>query len=230
MNIVTLCDIYCKTANDVTDPYQYLDSGLYVHFTETPQHFGINPGRHKSISLTGGPNGVYAYEWTKDMLNGKMTVFTHRPFLVLFRPLHPDKILDIATYSEQQLKTDLEKLRSHVEPLLIDTAIKRLDKYLGKFDIFRKTLSNAFGTPGGKLYYVISKLIEHELIDPEAPIPYDTPGVVSTSYANKIFKLLGYTGFTDRYGVLHTSEPNQTVFFDPSQLQVIGTFNNPLAR
>ena len=232
MDLIKLCNLYYKLCTaQKSDALQYLDQGLYAHFSDTPHHFGINPNRHKQLQLTGGPNGIYAYEWKRDMLGGQMKFAVNRVSVVLFYPTNPDKILDIDKYSDADFQQDLVRLRSLVEPLLVETALKRHDKYTGKFDKLKATLSSAFSLPAGKLYYIISKLEDRDLFDPEEDIiSYHSPGTYNPEYAKKVFQLLGYTGFTDRHGVIQTSEPYQTVFFDPSELKVIGAFQNPLGK
>ncbi len=236
MNLIKKCHIYyLMSQGNSQDLMDYLDTGCYVHFTNNPSVIGVNPRRDPINS--GGPNGIYTYEWNSRLLNsGKLIFAKDRSHAALFAPLDTSTILDVAAYTEQDFERDLQKIRGSLESLmvdepLLDKALKARDKFLGKFDSFRRTLSDNYDTPAGKLYYVIGRLISREKIDPEDPINYsDGMRLNDAALVTQILTQLGYTGFTDRYGMIYSSEPEQTVFFSMNSLRTVGVFENQLLR
>lgn len=224
MDLIAKIEHYYKLCLASENSLDYLDKGFYAHWTNNPSLFGIN--KNRDLKLSGGPNGLYAYEWTSEMFNGgHMKFATDRNYVTLFSV--SGKVLDAKSYSEQDFQNDLKSLIPLVEPLLLEKAQNQREKRLLKVDKFKGTLSDVYDLPIGKLYYVLSKLEKKELIDPEAPINYAYPGVANINYMSELFQALGYVGFTDIHGLIFGTEPRQTVFFDMNAINVFKTFTSP---
>lgn len=167
---------------------------------------GINP---KSQFST--PNGIYCYpiEHIINVFKNESSDFaTDRPFAYVIQSI--GNLLIAPDYTEENLATDRAKL----ERLSTE---EKMNHYV----------NNALvDTPAGKLWAITRGIAMEQGRTKERV----SRGVINLhpNKWNKIFRDLGYSGFSDIKGerIIHDNEPTQCVFFARNAFKVLETIVN----
>jgi hypothetical protein len=179
--------------------------GRFVHFSNEPE---LKPEIRRLV-VTGGPRGLYTYKIERD---ARYPFAADRPYAHVLRGIGRE--LDAGTYTESDLERDLAKLRRIVDLAPAERALARQaakpQRMLG--DVYVQV-------PAGRLYYLITRQQQHP--DPEDPPQWSNGhSVADPAYATELFRALGYDYVTDRFGMIYSSEPTQTVFLHPGAFKV----------
>ena len=206
------------SAYEEIKPYSKLED-YYISFTAIDK-LGQNP---QSIWKT--PAGIYGFQikqtWkeynveeTKDFSGYPFA--QDEPYIWIFKPKNPDKVLECSKYTEKQLNKDLEKLSSIFGSKLIDKVHDEINNTLniGTDD------TKANYTSGG-MYADIIWRITRNLAN-------------NNIYKwNSIFSQLGYEGISDKKGlkIIHPNEPIQGIIFNRKDLIVVKEiYNKPFIK
>lgn len=181
------------------------DPFVFVTFSTIPK-LGINPKNDFDT-----PTGIYGYPLYGGIDSGKISVFaTDRPYALVFRPTNPDKILNFATYTEEDYNKDIIKLKNYFTGFPNDS-------------IYHNAKSNAYQQDKP------SSWIWNTLKDLSDTIKMDREHKTSSQFQwNQImYNILGYEGAYDSAGesIIHENEPFQAVFFRTNTVELIELIN-----
>lgn len=178
------------------------DDSIFISFTEL-EKIGINP---RSTYAT--PNGIYCYklnDYIEEIFDQGITMAIPYaydvPYINVLKQTKP--LLDIATYSKQDLENDIVKL----------------SKVYGiEDDILLKSLSQvSYKTNYKYLNFIMTKIISNVGLDDEF---YGT-------HKSSMLRKLGYYGLYDGgLGAIHSAEPKQAVFFTNDSYKLIERIKN----
>jgi uncharacterized protein YjbI with pentapeptide repeats len=177
--------------------------GLFVHFSNYPK---ISLFLRNKFST---PIGFYAYALDKAKINSFATERTHA---IIFKPKPQAKILDLQSYTEQQLQADvLSLLRSGYNPSKIDQA--------------GATAKNK--TPGVRLWNITRILAGVD--QPETdPLTLPERGGGPTGKWTMLLTNLGYDGVFDNGESIIGVEPSQAIFFNTTIVDVVDIIDKPV--
>jgi hypothetical protein len=179
--------------------------GRFVHFSNSPT---LELEIRRAV-VTGGPRGLYTY---KIEPRTRYTLALDRPYAHILRGVGRE--LDTGTYTQKDLERDLGKLRRIVDLAPAEKALERQATKLNSM-LDRRYVD----VPAGRLYYLIGRQLRKP--DPEDPPQWSNgASVEDPAYTSELFRQLGYDYFTDRFGIIWSSEPDQTVFFHAGAFQV----------
>ena len=177
----------------------------FVTFSNIPK-LGLNP---KNAFDT--PTGIYGYPLFGGVDSGKISNFaTERPYAIVFRPVNPDKILDLARYTQEDYNKDVVKLKNYFTGLPND-------------DIYHNAKSNAYqqDKPSSWMWNTLKALSDTVKMDREQKTS-------SQFQWNQIMhNVLGYEGVYDSAGegIIHHNEPFQAVFFRTNVVELVEMIN-----
>ena len=156
------------------------------------------------------PNGIYCYplstKMTIDLIGNNLPYKTRAPLVHVFL-VDWDRVLDFGRYTTADLKRDISILQkaypkekvSHSSGIVRPFVSLEMAEKLYKKSPFQK--SQAKYVPGARLW-----AMTHDL-------KKDT-----NDWARILSRVLGYDGAIDPgYGIIHSNEPNQAVFFPQSR-------------
>lgn len=162
--------------------------GYFVHFTDYESPWVYPDNKFDT------PTGFYCYP-----LNFKKIgdFATGQRYIIICKPKSSARILQLRTYSEDQYKEDLEKIKNIDE--------KRFDDLVtsGKLNSWEKKAD--IQTPGG-IFWNVTRMYANEKVG---------------RWAMLLFRALGYDGVEDNRGIIHASELHQVVFFNTTKLDII---------
>ncbi len=172
---------------------------------------GINPQ-----FKYGNPVGVYCYQLSpaifEQLKNNKLPFVANQPYINVITVTDP--VLYIENYTEQSYQNDKE---------IVKKEFKGTEEKWEKFiDDCENGGTNHFAdTPFGKLWYLTREFARRT----------DKSSKQAVVIAwRKILITLGYPNIADPgRGIIHPSEPEQSLLMDVSQIKVVKTFLNPYA-
>jgi uncharacterized protein YjbI with pentapeptide repeats len=178
--------------------------GYYVHFSSVPR-IGLFI-RNKF----GTPIGFYSYPLNK----AKISSFaTDREYAIVFKPKPEARLLDIGSYTEEDLERDLVKLQGlgFSREKMLDSARKARHQI-----------------PGGQLWNITREASQADQYKKYLGTIQDddsrnlTRGGGPTGTWTTLLKRLGYDGVVDDgFGIIHGAEPSQAVFFSTTKLELV---------
>ena len=209
----------------------------YVHFSNVPR------ANLYTINRFDTPIGFYAYPLDFD----KMKDFAvDRPYAIVFKIKQEAKLLDLKKYSTNQYTSDLAKLKTKYK--ISDEEIKSWEKGARNpttagilWNVTRRlsigdipnTVTEAYNAPNSTAEprvrktlstteqekrdkYVSKVLGSYQPIDPD-----DRGGGQTGKWTMILNKILGYDGVIDDcLGIIHYSEPCQSVIFNTSMIEI----------
>lgn len=177
--------------------------GLFVHFSNYPK---ISLFLRNKFST---PIGFYAYALNKAQIN---SFATERTYAIIFKLKPEAKILDLQTYTEQQLQADiLSLIAMGYDRAKIDGAIATAKKK----------------TPGVMLWNITRILSGVD--QPETdPLTLPERGGGPTGKWTILLTRLGYDGVFDAGDSIIGKEPSQAVFFKTAVVDVIDIIEKPV--
>ena len=167
---------------------------------------GINPR-----SMWETPVGIYAYPIDYVLQHGA-EFGTRRAYAYVVQAVDMGRILDLSTYSKNDLANDLKKL----ERIALDNGVTE-----SSFD-FMTDVCRRY--PSGKQIWMLTKTLAGRIAgdknenpdDPDAPLK----NAKATAQWNKLFRSIGYVGVVDRgHSIIHENEPTQAVFFSKAAIR-----------
>jgi hypothetical protein len=172
----------------------------YLTFTEIPK-FGANPQ-----SKWNTPLGICAYPISYVIgVNGNVPFASEQPYIFVFESKSSSNFLDLSEENEDD-EEDQENIKRGVELILPGHSVYDNGYYTYKM-------------MWHEMYNAIHRYIT-KTTDGYYP-PGDRTGPYST-LARRILMTAGYDGVIDPgYGIIHPSEPTQSIFFNIKKLNVI---------
>jgi hypothetical protein len=181
----------------IVDSYKNEADSIFVTYTNVDK-FGANPN-----SPYDTPLGICAYP-IEYVIDREMEV----PFGGSRPYVHVFKIKDMSTIWNLSDTDDFISIK------------QKLPHGIGKGS------THGIGkgsTHGGDLYRAIKQHITNLIISGDLPAGLRTMGIE----LRKILRKIGVSGIIDRgFGILHHNEPNQGIFFDIANLQIIKQIDN----
>lgn len=172
---------------------------------------GINP----KFSY-GNPVGIYCYQLSPaifaQLKNNKLPFVANQPYINVITVTDP--ILYIENYTEQSYQKDKE---------LVKKEFKGSEEKWERFvDDCEKGGTNRYSdTPFGKLWYLTREFARRTDKSSQQAV------VIAW---RKILITLGYPNIADPgEGIIHPSEPEQSLLMDVPQIKIVKTFLNPYA-
>jgi len=171
---------------------------------------GINP----QFSY-GNPVGIYCYQLSPDIFEQLKTntlpFVGDKPYINVITS--SGKLLYIEGYSMPSYENDIEVLRNEFKG--------SKDEWLGLLDQTTDiNLNRNTRSPFGRLWFLTNLLADRQTKD----------GGKRVAAWRKILMMLGYSGIVDPgLGIIHPSEPEQSLLMDVSEIKVVTTFLNPYA-
>jgi len=174
------------------------DKNLFVHFSDYPRMGLYLKNQYKT------PIGFYAYFLDRKKM---MRFATSRPYAVVIRPKPTARLLDFMTYSAENLKQDVEKLAAWgFSQKAIEYA--------------RRGARDNQNLHGSMIWNITRLLAGADSADPD--FQKDRGGGPTGKWSYILWKVLGYDGVVDDgFQIIHHLEPNQAVFFNTAQVEVV---------
>lgn len=233
--ILRLASIYAKMASSIEYDEERSERKLesqkslqeYLNDSSLHFHYAFTDNVHKELRVimhprnSSSPIGVYTYD-AGMMKSGYDTFGNERPYIYVLRP--KVELLDLASVTQSQVNDFKAKIAS----LVGNEHLVKADKYIEKYTL-SGNLPKAVSTPGGELYYIVSKAHKQEWKDrdEEFSVSWSQVNPVNPIYTTWLFKQLGIEGLRDTQGIIYSSEPYQCVFFSTSGFDLVDIIRNP---
>jgi hypothetical protein len=170
------------------------EGGYFIHFSIVPRMNLYIVNKYNT------PIGFYAYALDKSKIEN---FAADRPYAIIFKPKSEARILELKTYSETDLKKDIDKLVEMGYPL---ETIEKAEK------------EARVKSPGGKIWNITRFLSGSAGIQNRER----TRGGGETGKWSVLLKKLGYDGVNDDcLRVIDVQESCQAVFFDTTKLDLV---------
>lgn len=175
------------------------DDNLFVHFSDYPRMGLYLKNQYKT------PIGFYAYFLDRKKI---MRFATSRPYAVVIRPKPTARLLDFRTYSPENLQRDVEKLVAW-------GFSQKVIEYARRGARDNKNFS------GSMIWNITRLLAGADSVDPDFQNK-GRGGGPTGKWSYVLWKVLGYDGVVDDgFQIIHHLEPNQAVFFNTAQVEVV---------
>ena len=179
---------------------KYVDqSGIFFHMSNSDSVYGVNIKTNYNT-----PAGIYLYPLDsshyEELINGQLPFLASAPYIWIFKV--DGNIIKSSTYSEQDLSSDIEKLKEIEGEKVTDVTDKAHIKAIKNHAL-------------SQLFYIIYNLCGGF-------------GSANIFKVTNLFKKLNYDGIFDDQGlgIIHTAEPIQAVIFSTKNCKPIDIINN----
>lgn len=178
-------------------------NGLFVHFSNYPK---ISLFLRNKFST---PIGFYAYVLDKAKID---SFATERSYAIIFKPKPEARILDLQSYTEQQLQSDILSLT---------------EMGYDKAKINNAALTAKKKTPGVMLWNITRVLagVVHQEVE---PLSLPERGGGPTGKWTILLTRLGYDGVFDGGDSIIGTEPSQAIFFKTTMVDVVDIIDKPV--